>query len=253
MVVNNLRIIMILGFITAFSAGVMAGKLWERSVVKAEATGGNGVTGPLVPPPPLEAPQPSPPKGGPPEPSWTKDLKLTADQSEKMRSIWSELMKNGPMNHERRDALRKERDDAIKALLTDEQHKQQTTILAQFESKNDDISKQMRSAQDASRKQRDEALKAIFDPEQRKQYDVAVKTYESKTEELSKEWKRSFDDAVERTRQLLTPEQRVKYDDIRKKREEQPHRHFSPDWSRGPGNHADPRTDPRNDGRNPKP
>ncbi len=229
MVVNNLRVIMVFCFLTAFSAGVVVGKLWERSEVKAAVE--VAVVGPTAPIPPAPPVPPVPPKPEPPELSWLKDLKLSTEQSEKMRSIWSELMKNGPMSHSRRDALRKERDEAIKALMSDDQRKQQSAILTQFDTKNDEIGKQMRTAQDTCRKQRDEALKAIFDPEKRKQYDLALKTYEIKSEELSKEWKKAFDDAVERTRLLLTPEQRIKYDEIRKKREEQPHRHFGPDGS----------------------
>lgn len=228
MAVNKLRIIMILCFVTAFSAGVMAGKLWERSVVNAAS--GPIVIAPAPPPiPPAPANPPTPPA---PDQGWLRDLNLTAEQSQKMRAIWSEVMKNGPMNHERRDALKKERDEAIKALLTDDQRKQQTAILTQFDAKNEEINRQMRTAQDAQRKQRDESLLKLFDAEHRKLYDAAMSAYAAKSEELSRETKKSFDDAVEKTRELLTPEQRVKYDDIRKKREEQPHRHFGPDWPR---------------------
>lgn len=246
MAVNNLRVIMVLCFAAAFSAGILVGKVWERSIVKAETST------PVVVAPPLPAPVPLPtaqpprdPAQPPPEQGWLKDLNLTAQQSEQMRAIWSAVTKNGPMNHGRREALRKERDDAINTLLSDEQRKQQTAVLAQYEAKNDEIGRKMHAEQEVQRKQRDEAVKALMSEDQRKQYDAALKTYETKSEELAKEWKKSFDDAVEQTRMLLTPDQRVKYDEIRKKREEMPRRHFSPDWSRDGERRPGPRQDQR--------
>ncbi len=246
MVVNNLRVIMVLCFAAAFSAGVLAGKVWERSIVKAEASP------PVVVAPPVPAPVPQPTAQPPrdpapptPELGWLRELNLTAQQSEQMRAIWSAVTKNAPMNHGKREALRKERDEAIKALLSDEQRKQQTAVLAQYEAKNEEIGQKMHVEQEVQRKQRDEAVKALMSEEQRKLYDALKSNYDAKTEELNKEWKKSFDDAVEQTRMLLTPEQRVKYDEIRKKREETPRRRFAPDWSKDPERRPGPRQDQR--------
>ena len=181
MVVNNLRLIMIFCFGAAFSAGVLVGKLWERSTVIASKA--DVVTPVIATPTPATTPAPTPvvevqpttpaPPTSP-ELGWLKELNLTAQQSEQMKTIWSNVSKFGPMNHGKREALRKERDDAIRALMSDDQRKQQTTILAQYDTKYDDIGKRMRQEQDAARKLRDETLKAVFDAEQRKQYETAM-------------------------------------------------------------------------------
>ncbi|MEI6232778.1 MAG: hypothetical protein WCT04_06990 [Planctomycetota bacterium] len=263
---NNLRIIVGLCFAAAFSAGIMVGKVWERSLAKGPSdivvvaaqpgptiqgsgpgpeVGPDHVPGPqLVDPNPGRGPGPvpnrpnlnTPPKPTGPQsvgpPSWLKELNLSPEQSDQMRSIWGEVMKNNPMNHERRDALRKERDEAIRSLMTDDQRKQQAALYAQYDAKNEEIDRYKKMEQDSQRKQRDEALKALFEPEQRKQYDEALARYAQKSDELAKEWKKSFDDAIEKTRGMLTPDQRVKYDNFRKGRDDSTRHRFGPDWPR---------------------
>jgi len=77
-------------FLAAFVAGVAAGVA-------------------LFPPPP------PPPPG-----SWlTHELDLTPEQRTRMRQIWSGVMR-GP-RHSERQAMEKEKDEAVRALLTDEQ------------------------------------------------------------------------------------------------------------------------------------
>ena len=134
------------------------------------------------------------------------ELGLTAEQQEQMRSIWSEAMqsRSGSPGEGRR-ALRRERDEAILALLTEDQ---------------------------------------------RPKYDAVLQDYERKTDELSKERRRAFEEAVEKTKQILTAEQARKYEEMIQKRRERgpgPDRPggFSPPWSRrGRRRRGGPKTAP---------
>ena len=65
--------------------------------------------------------------------------------------------------------------------------------------------------------ERDQAIAALMTPEQKPQYDKILQDYARKVEELSQERKKAFDQAVERTKQILTPEQAAKYEELLKK------------------------------------
>lgn len=68
--------------------------------------------------------------------------------------------------------------------------------------------------------ERDEAIVALLTDEQRPQYEQIVQEYKRKTDELSQERQRRIQEAVERTKQILTPEQAGKYEELRKQRTE---------------------------------
>jgi len=125
----------------------------------------------------------------PHRPGLTEQLGLSPEQQEKMRKIWSEVM--GPPGRHRvesRRALAQERDEAIVALLTDEQ-------LAK--------------------------------------YQQVVREYERKLEELRQEGQRRVQEAIERTKQILSAEQARKYEELLKKSETG--RGVGPGWrGRGP-------------------
>jgi Spy/CpxP family protein refolding chaperone len=106
-------------------------------------------------------------------------LGLTAAQQTEMHNIWAEVMSKARQEEgQQREALRKERDDAIRALLPDAQVVR---------------------------------------------YEEILKTYASKTAALNmalEEGRRkTFDEAVARTKTILTEKQRVKYEEILKQRE----------------------------------
>jgi len=107
--------------------------------------------------------------------SWLgHELNLTAEQREQMRQIWSSAMKGSPQqDRERREALRKERDDAVKALLTDEQ---------------------------------------------KAHYEKVMQTYSQQTAAMEAERRKAFEEAVERTKQILTESQRKKYEQMLQER-----------------------------------
>lgn len=79
-------------------------------------------------------------------------------------------------------------------------------------------------------RERDEDIVALLTDEQRPQYEQIVREYKKKMDELSQERQRRIQEAVERTKQILTPEQARKYEELRKQRREKGRRR------RGPGN-----------------
>ena len=112
----------------------------------------------------------------PHRPRLTEELGLSAEQQEKMRKIWSEAMvPSGRHRGEDRRALAKERDEAIVALLTEEQLLRYKQIVGQ---------------------------------------------YERKLEEQRQEGQRRIQETIERTKQILTPEQARKYEELLNKRTE---------------------------------
>lgn len=108
----------------------------------------------------------------PPRDPFMAELDLTQEQRDKIKSYWTEAMKNG-WQREKRDAAFKERDEALKAMLTDEQKAKQDEI---------------------------------------------QKAFQAKMDEMNAASKRSRDEAYEKTKTILNPEQLVKYEEMRKKR-----------------------------------
>lgn len=107
--------------------------------------------------------------------SWLSDeLNLSPEQREQMREIWSEAtdaMRS--LHRERRRELRRERDEAIAALLSEEQAAEYARI---------------------------------------------ENEYEEKVNALERERRAAFEEAVSRTREILTETQREKYDEMMSKR-----------------------------------
>jgi hypothetical protein len=69
------------------------------------------------------------------------------------------------------------------------------------------------------RKERDEAIAALIRPDDRAKYDLVLKTYSEKNSAMEREWRGNYERSVERTKQILSPEQRKKYEEILKKQE----------------------------------
>ena len=95
---------------------------------------------------------------------------------------------------------------------------------------------------------RDEAITALLTEAQRERYDGILSDYEAKLDAFAQERQRAFEQAVERTKQILTPEQAAKYDELLKNRPKRGpgDRRGSP-WGRRPPRHeqADqPKDDP---------
>ena len=109
--------------------------------------------------------------------SWlSNELSLNEVQREEMIKIWSGVGRgNWQEEGEKRRALQKQRDEAIRALVPEEQQAELTQI-----------------------------------------YD----NYSKQTAELSEQRRKAFDAAVERTKSILTPEQRSKYEAVLARRAE---------------------------------
>jgi len=80
---------------------------------------------------------------------------------------------------------------------------------------------------------RDQAIAALLTEAQQSQYDAILQDYAAKIDELHQEGKRAFEQAVERTKQILTPEQAKKYDELLKRRPKRgPGDRRGPPWGR---------------------
>jgi Spy/CpxP family protein refolding chaperone len=69
------------------------------------------------------------------------------------------------------------------------------------------------------RDQRDEAIAALLPPSVMGDYDKVLQEFSNKLTQLGQERDKAFQDAVEKTKKILTPEQRVKYEEFLKRRE----------------------------------
>ena len=66
------------------------------------------------------------------------------------------------------------------------------------------------------RRERDEAIVALVPAADRSRYDELQKTYKEQSDSIEREMRASFDGKVTRTKEILTPEQRAKYEEILK-------------------------------------
>lgn len=142
------KLMVLLGFVVSFSAGVMVGVVSDRPPHKP---------------------------GGKPDrdrTSWlVEQLKLTPEQARQMQEIWSELAKRGGREQgERRLQLRKQRDESIAALIPEERRGDYERILNDFAAANEAMENEWRSAYQAAV----ERTKAMLTPEQRERYEQVL-------------------------------------------------------------------------------
>ncbi len=64
------------------------------------------------------------------------------------------------------------------------------------------------------RKERDEAIAALIAPERQPEYEQIHRQYDERVEAMEAQWRGNFQQAVEKTKAILTPEQREKYEAI---------------------------------------
>jgi len=77
----------------------------------------------------------------------------------------------------------------------------------------------------ALRQERDQAILALLTEDQRTRYDAILKDYARKDAEMSDQRKQAFEEAVKRTKEILTPEQAGKYEELMRR---QPEKGFGP-------------------------
>ena len=153
------KIMVVIGFLVAFAAGLAVGFEMRRT---------SHAQAPTTTEPPVRTTGPST-RGSRSPGGWiASELKLDAEQRKKMDAIWSDVARGGREESDKeRDALRKKRDEAILALVG-----------ADNKATYDDLQKQYRDDQQAmERKMRGrfekavEETKAILTPEQREKYE----------------------------------------------------------------------------------
>jgi Spy/CpxP family protein refolding chaperone len=95
--------------------------------------------------------------------------------------------------------------------LTPEQQTQLSTIWS-------DVAHGGRNEQDKQRQQlreqRDAEILALIPAQDKEKYEKAVSDYREQTSAMDREMRARFQDAVEKTKGILTPEQRAKYEEI---------------------------------------
>lgn len=82
------------------------------------------------------------------------------------------------------------------------------------------------------RKARDASIAALVRESDREAYDRIIADYNSRTEALEAEWKKTFQQAVEKTKEILTPAQRTKYEQLMSR------------WENGPRDRGKPSPKP---------
>jgi Spy/CpxP family protein refolding chaperone len=144
------KLILILGFVTAFGAGLVVGvNLHGREASAAPATQPSGRGGFLE-----------------------SELKLTPEQREQMKNIWSDTARRGGRDHEdRRRQYRKERDDAIATLIKPEEKERFEQVQKVYADRNAALEKEFAQRIESSV----EKTKQILTPEQRVKYEEILK------------------------------------------------------------------------------
>jgi Spy/CpxP family protein refolding chaperone len=141
------RLVVVIGFLVSLAAGLAIGLTTRAGVPKPEHK------------PPGE-------RG-----SWlAQQLDLTPEQREQLDAIWSETARRGGREQwQQRSQLRRERDDAIAALIPEDR---------------------------------------------RESYQQLLDDFAARSEAMEAQWRESFHAAVQRTREILTPQQLTKYEEL---------------------------------------
>jgi Spy/CpxP family protein refolding chaperone len=179
---TRIEILLIALTVLAMGAGLAAGLLAARLPASAgTSTGSPGTSTPTDVSPPAP-----PPSAGDRTPL-VEELGLTPEQRDQMREIWETTRSHVHQTFQDAQRLQKDRDDALVALLNDEQ-------------------------------------KAKFQK--------ISKDYAARFEQLVNKRDQEFEEAVQKTKAILTETQRQKYEEILR-------RHVGPD---GPGARRGPAT-----------
>lgn len=104
-----------------------------------------------------------------------------------------------------------------------------------------------RGFRDAKRQiwqEKDKAVEALLTDEQREQYDAILAECDLRLEEMDAQWQKVIDEAVEKTKAILTPEQIKKYEQFRAARRGRHSRGGRGRGPRGPGDQGKPHGPP---------
>lgn len=150
------RVIVSLGFLLTFAAGLVVG-MRAGPVRSAD---------PADPAPPTAADRPTT------RPGWlTSELQLTTEQQQQMRAIWSEAARHGGRDQdEKRRQLRRERDAAIAALVGEDHKASYDAIVKAYA----DGMAQLEAEWRARFQRAVEQTRAILTPEQQAKYELIL-------------------------------------------------------------------------------
>jgi len=156
------KVLLVIGFVIAFGAGWMMNRGYEMRTRQEHAQA-----------PTTTAPATRPHRG-PGGSFLTAELNLTTDQQEKMKVIWDSTRRNGRDDWDRRNQFRKDRDDAIAALIRPEDKEKFEQVQKTYTDKNAAMDKEIRNGWESAV----EKTKAILQPEQLKKYEEFLKNHE---------------------------------------------------------------------------
>jgi len=166
----------------------------------------------------------------------TEQLNLTSQQQEQINKIWTEAM--GSMGGQRgprqappgstsrpvsaRQQLGIERDQKVLALLPETQRAEYESLQQEHARKlEEQLQERRRAIEEASSQTRqglnaelEQKVKALLGEPRRAAYEAIQQEYARKIEDLSAERQRREEQAIERTKVVLTPEQAQKYDKL---------------------------------------
>jgi Spy/CpxP family protein refolding chaperone len=151
------KLMVLVGFCIAFAAGMVVGV--NRRTIHPSAASSTHT-------PPTTSGMRGP--GG----YLAKELNLTPDQQEQLRQIWSDVARRARGEREElRRQYRKQREEAIAAIIPADQKKQYQQIQDEFTQKMEELDRQWRASfEDAVAK-----TKPILTPEQRAKYEEMLK------------------------------------------------------------------------------
>ena len=158
------KIMVVIGFLIAFAAGLAVGVEMRRP---------SAAQGPAAVEPPTRTTTGPSTRRSPG--SWVaSELKLSPEQRKKMDAIWSEVARGGREEMEKeRDALRKQRDEAIIALVGPEKKEQYDQIFKDYDEQRKAAERKMRGRFEKAV----EETQAILDDEQREKYEKLLARY----------------------------------------------------------------------------
>jgi Spy/CpxP family protein refolding chaperone len=148
------KIVVVIGFLIAFAAGLTVGLETRQTSVASAPLPVDATTKPTT----------RQSRG----PGWIEsELKLRPDQKQKMDKIWSEMARGGRAeNDKRRQQLREDRDAAIVALVGPENKAKYDAIQQNYRDQQQNLDKEMRARFENAVKQ----TEAILDPDQLTRY-----------------------------------------------------------------------------------
>lgn len=153
---NRTKLILLVSVLLVFAAGASLGMYMSRLGQTGAPQGGQ-----LADQQPTSNPATHPRRD--PNP-----LGLSADQQEAMRKVWTDF---GPMSRagrEKRDTIRKDRDQQIQDMLSPEQREKMAAIQKEYAQKTEQLTTE-------NKKAFDEGIRKILTPDQVVKYDQMLK------------------------------------------------------------------------------